>query len=182
MWWLKANVLSVTLIISPQYVTDWLQRSLSESYMPRASGWTGRKLRELESELLYAIQQISIRRASASDLCQGIHKILNSPAIIGSKDNDKEDGATSISELVSYLYYLATLVEFFTDHLTPDQVEYGVNSNPAQAGTFDQLSLARQTLATDPRRAWLTINSFRGEWRLRQIQYPGASNSILLRP
>lgn len=163
--------------ICHRLVTDELVRKLHATGI----SWTGRKLRELESELLYAIQQISIRRASASDLCRGIHRILNSPTIIGSKDNDKEDGATSISELVSYLYYLATLVEFFTDDLTPDQVEYGVSSNPIQAGTFDQLSLARQTLATDPRRAWFTINSFRREWQLRQIQYPGASNSVLLR-
>jgi len=143
--------------------------------------WAGRQLRELESKFLYAIQQVTKHKVSADELCAGIHGILNGPTGTAPQDSGGQE-LISISELACYLYYLTTLMEVFTQDLSAEQVMYGAAENPTRPGAFDQLCLARQTLTTDPRRAWLTIGTFRREWELRPIQYPapGANTSILL--
>jgi hypothetical protein len=139
--------------------------------------WAGRRLPEPQSELLYAIQQIIEPLPDGNALREGIQGILKGLATASGRPNVGEDLA-ALAELAGYLYYLVTLIEVFTQNLTKKQVIEGATGRLAPAGAFDQLCFARQTLATDSRRAWLTIDAFRKGWKLRPFAYPGAAASV----
>ena len=71
--------------------------------------------------------------------------------------------------LLGSLYYLATLLELFTDSLTEAEVR-GVEGNGD--GSVEQLALARQAFTTSATLAWPRISSFRETWHLKVVNSP----------
>ncbi|MGV9365771.1 hypothetical protein [Amycolatopsis sp. NPDC003731] len=70
-------------------------------------------------------------------------------------------------EAASYLYFSATIVEFFTNDLRPETVR-----EAAANGSVPALAAARRQMSVDPRVSWQLITDFRRQWGLGTVQPP----------
>jgi hypothetical protein len=80
---------------------------------------------------------------------------------------------TVLLELLAYVYYCVTLLEFFDSSLGRERVVRAVD--PASGGaSLDNLASARQAFSVDPQLVWQGIGSFREAWNLQPTpEYPG---------
>ncbi|MEV7045542.1 hypothetical protein [Amycolatopsis sp. NPDC051061] len=67
-------------------------------------------------------------------------------------------------EAASYLYFSATIVEFFTNSLTPKTVRLAMSD-----GSVVSLASARQQMSIDPRVSWQLITDFRRRRGLTEV-------------
>ncbi|MET8996638.1 hypothetical protein [Amycolatopsis sp. NPDC004169] len=73
-------------------------------------------------------------------------------------------------EAASYLYFSATIVEFFTNELPPETMRAAKTN-----GSITALASARQQMSVDPRVSWELITGFRRQWGLDTVQERPAS-------
>jgi hypothetical protein len=66
------------------------------------------------------------------------------------------------------LLHLQTVIEVFTDEMTPDDVARGTDSGAAE-GSFAALALARQRANASPLLAYRSIVMFRAAWKLEPV-------------
>jgi len=151
--------------VCQQLVLEDLRRKLDAaagSWAGRPARKDGRATRKADGTLFYEIQRLVAVQPDDLDtgreLRAGLEPVLARVAL--------EGGSAPSPELAAYLYYLLTLLDVFTPGLSQGHIVDGAGK-PAPDGAFDQLCLARQTLGTDPRWAWLTIESFRETWGLK---------------
>lgn len=93
------------------------------------------------------------------DVCNGEGRTLidlmgNDEASAAASDNSPRLLAT---ELLTFLLYAATLLEFFDPAYPPDSYRAA-----RESGRIEQLALARQAMSVHPRTAWETLREFRG--------------------
>lgn len=72
-------------------------------------------------------------------------------------------------EAASYLYFSATVTEFFTNDLDPEDMRHGVETGD---GSIGSLATARQLMSIDPRVSWRLLTDFRRHWELPTIERP----------
>jgi hypothetical protein len=111
--------------------------------------------------VLATIVMLGTSPATASAL------MLSLQGLIESVHQKEGDGAATInaqrslvqlvSRLASYLYYAATLLDFFVDGLDAGRVKN------AEDRAFDRLSEAKQALAVSPHMSWTQTSLFRAE-------------------
>lgn len=82
---------------------------------------------------------------------------------------------------LTYLYFAATILEVFHDGLTLAETTRGREDGGGD-GTFDRLASVRAQIASRPRRAWLTVSSFRGAWNLRVLDPPPVGPPVAAPP
>lgn len=82
------------------------------------------------------------------------------------------DGTPGAGELFAHLWFLLTVLEMFSEDLSEERVRDGSDQSSGEC-IFDQLSRARQELATDPGRAMLTVTAVRKAWRLQALRRGG---------
>jgi hypothetical protein len=150
--------------ICERLVADELSRKLHATGIK----WARSQPRKPESDILYSIQQITERQTAPGVLLKDLYSLLNNLAITARHIRGGDD-ASPISELAGYLYYLETLLEIFTNELTREQMVAVDTGHREATGAFDQLCFAKQTLAIDWRRSWLTVDAFRRAWDLAII-------------
>lgn len=179
--------------VCQQLVLEELRRKLDASWINRAGGRLGR----IDSELLHSIQRLVAYQPDSGespvdcDLRTG--RTLRTelgPIVAGRPLAGPPPAAppaagppaagppepAAVPELACYLHYLLTLLEVFTPALSADGTIVDTRGRPAPDALFNQLCLARQTLGTDPRWSWLTVETFRETWGLEpRYPYPDRS-------
>jgi ABC-type multidrug transport system fused ATPase/permease subunit len=75
------------------------------------------------------------------------------------------------NETACYMYFAATLLQFFNRHLDAARMQ-SAEQRGRESGGIEQLALARQRLGVDPTLAWRLLNSFRRHHGLTMIQPP----------
>jgi hypothetical protein len=71
-------------------------------------------------------------------------------------------------ELCGYYYYAATILQFFNDQLTEQQVREAIGP-AAGHRSIDLLATSRQAFAINPRLAWESLSRFRKAWDLEGV-------------
>jgi hypothetical protein len=79
-----------------------------------------------------------------------------------------------IAELASYVFFLSTILEIFNEGLSKEKIRAGIRDNSGMS-KFDQISLARRTLSTDPAQAWLAIAAIRRDWGIKKDRVESAT-------
>lgn len=125
----------------------------------------GQSPRPAEARFLYSLQRI------ASDP-HDLH--LPDRLVTALSDLEETHGTFDISgssgpiaELASWVFFLGTILEIFNEGLSEDKIKAGISDNSGMS-KFDQISLARRTLSTDPAQAWLAITAIRRDWGIKK--------------
>jgi hypothetical protein len=126
-------------------------------------------------ELLAWSEQLQIQSVSAKGLltqCTAIEKLG-----IRKTMNESTSAAERrlllrlASELVTFYYYSATIIEFFDQSLDKERLRRAELASTG-AGSLDHLALSRQAFAVNPRVAWGRLSSFREAWELPVRSFP----------
>ncbi|WP_285609518.1 hypothetical protein [Actinokineospora globicatena] len=116
---------------------------------------SARKLDHAPGVGQFLLECTSLRETTASaDDLRGRIKRMAPPV-------DHAPLARLVEELTCYLYYAATILEFFDDTAAPDRWDGG---DPKDPGDLARLAKAREAFAVSTTVAWATVSAFRQAW------------------
>jgi hypothetical protein len=76
-----------------------------------------------------------------------------------------------VRELIGFYYYCATILDFFNDNLTEDQIRTAAEPS-GQDASLDYLARSRQAFAINARIAWDSVSAFRAKWGFAVLTFP----------
>lgn len=157
----------------PALVKSLVERNLHLKLSAIRTAVKAIKLDPYVSQLLERVRHLETLVLTSVDLLQNCEALwANLPAAQGS-DNESDAIAAEreklvgrIQELGGYLYFLATLMEFFVDRVSEASLEQAFTS-----GAVEKLARAHQALGVHPRVASAILSEVRASNGMRAIRF-----------
>lgn len=126
------------------------------------------------SQLLERVRNLETMVVTSTKLLQSCEGLWATLQVAQASDNEsdalmaeREKLRARIQELGGYLYFLATLMDFFVGRLSEASLEQAYTS-----GAVDKLARAHQALGVHPRVASVILSEVRRDNGMREIPFP----------